>query len=232
MPNSNLDHQIKHDGAMQPQTQQQHEQQLQNLLAEDYFSLMDIWNFNVERTCIRIQSDWVTVNRSFPTPRITPDLIEVLEGAPAYIPRPHVNVLDTRNIEDDIWYSNDFQLAPGIHAGNRDYMDVIEIAYIANYLTANDAEILQGYKEMFEGSEHSDDTVLRVINEVRWKAKEQCWSTEETQLIADAFMQGIRDADTVFARFQQRWHLYPKSRECVRRVWSGFAGPFLPQEHA
>lgn len=223
MPQGNLHYQIKHDGAMQPQTQQQHEQQLQNQPAEDDLSVLDIYSFNRERARIRTQSNEVTINQRFPTPRITPNLHDLPNGADilieGLIPRPHSNVLATGNIGDAIWYSKDFQLGPDVHAGRRDYMEVIEVAYIANYLTADDADILQGYKGRFLGSQHNDDTILGVINEVRWKAKEECWSEEENQLIADALLDGIRDAGTVFERLKQKWPAYPKSEERLRGQW-------------
>lgn len=106
------------------------------------------------------------------------------------------------------------------------------MAYIAGKLFSSDARILRDYKDDYPLSHHSEMTLIRVICEVRLRAKEGYFSPEENKLIGDAVLEDIRDADTVFARFQQRWHLYPKSREYVRRMWTRLTGPSIQQGHA
>lgn len=220
MPKDDVDLYIKHEGPMKAQTYDQYEEQQLLPTREDLTFNLDIFDFNAERALLRkrTKEEGSSVTR-FPIPPLPEDTFAAFQDGIPIATRPHECILKTDHIPNKIWYSKEFQSAPIKESGHREYMDIIEVSFIANKLSSGKNEILRQYREMFQKSLHSDDTVLRVIDEVEWKAKEEFWSIEECDLLDRAFADGFRVADLVFEFFQQQWPLYPKRPENLRQAW-------------
>lgn len=227
MPQSYLMNHFKHEGPIKAQTRQQYNQEryiaLHNLPRYDYHC------HNTARAAIRAKTQAAGGHiNHFPIPFIPQDPLAYTYREQHFIARPHESVLSTNHIPDNIWYSLDFQWASYFDGPDRKHLDIVELAFIAERLASKSQTILQQYRLRFLHSRYIDDDILRVIEEVKWRAKEGYWSPAEIRVLRDAHMDGIRDADNAIARLIQKWPRYPKSWEEVARKWEEITATAFP----